>query len=632
MPDRTCTQCGKPLPADGRFCSHCGAVQTESPPAQGAPSLGATMVDAPRDAMLDKPTQATMFGYSAAALMPPGMKPPSAAPPPPPQPTPAPVAASASAAKRTMIGISASSIPGAPAAAAPPPAAPMPAPPAPAPMNMNAPLNTRGTMLGVARPGIAPLQAGASPAQVSPPVSTSSPIARHGTMLGVAVPGIAPIRSGPPPQGPVQSLPPRSVPPIVPRPAPLVDDEPALGPAPKLARSGVPIAYVAIGIFVLVAAFGVLVALLWKSHPLIVQPKLDGQGHDQLHLQCDNCDDGTVVKLDGAKGAFKAKEADLTLAAPLKVGDNAITLHLERPGRSRDEEVTAVVPIAYRVKADLTGLAGAHPTIVVRVEATPGTDVRVEDKPVTLDANGQGSYAIDVASLAAGWSDEVRLIDRSIPYTIVPKTGTEQKGTLAVRAGIAMLHLDAPGPSLVTESASFKIAGRTVKGGSVTANGQPVPTDADGVFLRIYDVGSLGDTSIEIRADGPQLASRTARFIVKRVAHLADEVKLRDAASSLGHDAIVQDVDGSIGKAAVVDGEVVDARTSGNQVIVVVEDSRCSDSPCIVRVVYGGDQPMARGDRVRVYGHVTRAVAQAGGGKPVPEVQADFLVKGHAHR
>jgi hypothetical protein len=78
---------------------------------------------------------------------------------------------------------------------------------------------------------------------------------------------------------------------------------------------------------------------------------------------------------------------------------------------------------------------------------------------------------------------------------------------------------------------------------------------------------------------------------------------------------------------------VVDSRSNAGVVIALIEDIRgCAAGPCVVRVVYGGDETLGRGDRARVYGHVTRTVAQAGGGKAVPEVQADFVLKGRAHR
>jgi hypothetical protein len=557
-----------------------------------------------------------MFGMPAtavparAAVSPPAVVPaPVVAAGPPPAPMPS--------GKQTMLGIAR------PAAGATP--APQPAPgPAQYPSG-------KGTMLGVAIPGIAPVQASASE-QASRRRGASS------TMLGVAIPGIAPVRASGQPS--VQASPQRArpAPVVLPKPAPLVDDEPALGPAPRLVRRGIPLAYVASGVFALVLVFGGVVAMMWKGQSLVVVPKLDAQGHEQLHLECDSCQDGTTAALDGAKATFSAKHADLVLTTPLKVGDNALGIRLDRPGWGRDEEVKVVVPIAFRIKADLSALGSAHPTVVVRVQAVNGAVVRVDDKPVALDAHGEGAYAIDVSAQTTGWSDDVKLIDPSIPYSIVSPArdghpATDQHGSLAVRAGIATLHLDAPGPTAVIAGGSFRVAGRTVKGGTVTINGQPVTVDADGAFARAYDAPSLGDVPVEVRADAPQLASRTARFTVKRVAHLATEASARERAPWVDYNGI--SAADSVGKATVVEGDVVETRAAANQVVALVDDTRgCDQGPCLVRVTYAGTEPVAHGDHVRVYGHVTGVLPvtakSAAGARPVPAVLADFLVKGRA--
>jgi hypothetical protein len=461
-------------------------------------------------------------------------------------------------------------------------------------------------------------------------------------MLGVAIPGIAPVHSTAPVQsGRTQALAPaRPAPVVLPKPAPLVDDEPVIGPAPRLARRGVPLTYVAGGVFALVLVFGGVVALLWKGQSLIVVPRQDAQGHERLHLECDSCQDGTTATLDGASATFNAKEADLVMAAPLKVGDNPLRIHLERPRMGRNEDVQVVVPIAFRIKADLAALSGAHPTVTVRVQAVEGTVVTVADKPVPLDAHGDGAYAIDVSSQTTGWSDDLRLIDQGIAYGIVTpardgRPSTEQHGSLAVRAGIATLHLEAPGVSAVIDGSSFRVAGHTVKGGTVTINGQPITMEPDGSFSHSYDAPTVGEVPIELRADGPQLASRTAHFTVKRVAHLASEAKARERAAWVGYNGITSADSG--GKVTVVEGDVAQARATANQLVAIVDDARdCTPGagPCLVRVVYSGAEPVAAGDHVRVYGRVSGVLAantsSAAGAKAVPVVDADFLVKGKA--
>ncbi len=492
-------------------------------------------------------------------------------------------------------------------------------------------------MIGVALPGIAPLQASVPPE--APRRGPSS------TMLGVALPGIAPTHSSAPaplPE-PKRSMG-RTQPVLVPRPAPLVDDEPALGPAPRIKKRGVPLAYVAGGVLALVVVSGLLVAFLWKGQSLVVVPRLDAQGRDEVHLTCDSCQDGTVAVLGEARATFKAHEADLSLATPLSVGDNAIAINLDRPGWGRDEEVSVVVPIAFRIKADVSELTGPHPAVVVRVSAVPGTEVKVEGKPLTLNAKGEGAYTLDVSAQTTGWSDDLRLIDQSIPYSITTAAqgatpAGEQKGTLPVRAGIATLHLDAPGLSSVIEGTSFRLAGHTVKGGKVTANGQPVTVEADGSFSRLFDASPSGDTSVELRADGPQLASRSARFTVRHVASLAREAERRESAGWVAYDAILRDTTGSVGRESVVEGEVVDAKTVASQTIALIDDVRgCkaaspSGAPCLVRVVSSSEVPLVRGARFKVYGKVTSVLPPpSGGAAPVPVVQADFVLKGDKKR
>jgi hypothetical protein len=46
-----------------------------------------------------------------------------------------------------------------------------------------------------------------------------------------------------------------------------------------------------------------------------------------------------------------------------------------------------------------------------------------------------------------------------------------------------------------------------------------------------------------------------------------------------------------------------------------------------VRVVAAGEAKVAKKDALRVYGRVTKAVSS--GGKSVPEIEADFWVRGH---
>jgi hypothetical protein len=163
----------------------------------------------------------------------------------------------------------------------------------------------------------------------------------------------------------------------------------------------------------------------------------------------------------------------------------------------------------------------------------------------------------------------------------------------------------------------------------VTVNGHPLTVGTDGVFAEPIDAPAAADLPIELRASAPQLAPRTAHFTVKRVEHLADEAKAREAQPGLGYDALSADVAANVGQAVIVEGDVVDARVANQQTLAVVDDSRgCAHGPCLIRIVTGGETPMKRGDAVRAYGRLTRTVSTANG--PVPEMEADFVVKGRS--
>ncbi len=625
----TCTQCGTTLADTAGFCSQCGTVRHAAPTA--APStpgeargaagsktvMGFMAVPIPAPSQPGQPAAPTAAPSSAGAapmrsaaktMLGGVFEAPSA-------PAPAPAASRPAG---TMMGISAADLMP-PAVAAPPHQAPQ--------ADAHAPRQENRTMLGVAIPGIAPTHAAAAEPQ--------QPRGDKQTMLGVAMPGIAPVHGTGMPESaqrvPLPAQRPKplaALPPIVPAPAPLALE--AMPRAPLIvAKKGFPLALVAGGIGTLVLVAGLAVFFLWKGgSALLVSPRLGPSGGEQLHLVCESCKDGTTASLDGAKATFTNNEADLDLKTPLKVGDNPFTIEIDRPSTGRDEIIKAVVPVAYRVRADLADIASDPPVITVRVEALPGTDVRVDGKPVALDVRGTGSFAIDISPETDGPSDEGKVIEKTIPYEVVPKNGKAEKGTVAARVGVIPLRVDAPTSHAVTESARFWVAGRTSKGGIVTLNGKPVAVAANGAFGDMTDAPTPGESAIVVRATAPQVAPRTVHLTVKRVQHLEPEAKAFEASPSLGYDAIIGNIAASVGQTIVVEGQVLESRVQNHQTVIIVNDRRgCAKGPCIARVVHGEDAALKAGETIRAFGRITRAVSTSDG-KSVPEVEADFVVRG----
>jgi hypothetical protein len=414
-------------------------------------------------------------------------------------------------------------------------------------------------------------------------------------------------------------------------PAPFVDDEPIPPPPMRRTSGGVPLAAVAGGLAILLLLAGIAVGVLWKgAPPIVARPALDAQGKETLHLTCDACTNGTRVTLGTSTAEFASKEADLPLSTPLTIGDNALTLHVERPGMGRDEDVKIVVPVLFRIRADMSSVSATPPVILVKVEASSGSEVQIDGVPVALDANGAGSYAIDIHAETEGQSLETKRIEKKLPYVVTRKGAEPTKGTLPAAVGIVALALESPGMHAITDQKSFVVAGQTKAGGAVTVNGEPVAVDGTGAFAKSIDAPAPGDVKVDVVATAPQLAARTVHFVVKRVSSVEAEAKALEAAPALTYDA-ARDIGAHVGERIVVEGEIIETRLVGHQTILVLTDRRgcaakADPNQCLARVLFGGEDKRKRGDHVRVFGRITRAVT-AQNGRSVPEIEAELLAK-----
>jgi hypothetical protein len=553
------------------------------------------------------------------------------------------------------------------------------APAAPAgPAAALAPHNAQKTMLGVAIPGIAPTHgagAGAdAPRSAASAASGDGSLAsgptplslqsKQSTMLGVAIPGIAPTHGSAPgrhgatmqmPESPQQQqaqqqaqqaqYQPRMpsqvqntalgvmVPPevkIVPRPKTLIDAELALPlpAAPQLPeKKGIP-AIAVVGILfaiVAIAGGGIAFFALRNSGTLSAIPQLDETGKESLKIGCTTCPDGTTVSLGASTASVTAGNAVLPLPAPLSIGDNDLTVKIERPAGGRHEDVKVHVPVAYRVRADLSTLSAKPPAITVRVEATPGSVVSVEDTPVALDATGRGAYAIDLTKETEG-TGETKSFERKIPFAITPKGGKQETGQLTARTAIVPLALDAPGRWLITDKGTAAVAGQTRPGSTVTIDGQSVAVDAQGKFGVRVELSAVGDKALEIVAASPPNAPRSVKVKVTRVASLTDAAKGEDAQNPVGYDAFGAEPEKKIGTKVMVEGDVVDARATAGHTVLLIEDKKhcAKGASCLVRVVHGDEDKAARGDIVRAYGHVLGSVTASG--KTVPDIEASLVL------
>jgi len=583
----------------------------------------------------EKPFRGTMIGIAPPNAQPRGAE-PGATPPPAPLPgatataeaRPAQAAAPRGGLHKTIIGM-----------AAPAPSgqiAPYPATP-PAPTESPAKYPTPPPP-----PAVGPSSASHQPAV--PPITTQPLLSpnTHKTILGVARPGIAPLNPGQPKApmpapavGPVQSTP-RMVPTAKPRRASLAPNSPRAAapglrntPNHAVEKRRIPLiaALAMIGAAGLFAA-ALVVWLFYHGHgPIVARASALPDGSEKLELTCVACEDGSVARLDAASAPFRATHATLALSRPLKVGENPMTITLVNP-RGKQSFVDVSVPVAFRVRGDTSGLDAPTPELRVLVNALPGSVVTVDNKPLSLNAAGEGSYAIDVSALVTGFDPNVKSLERQVPYAVTPPTGTTQQGTVTLQTGITPLVLDAPGPSVVLDGSNFVLAGRTAKAGALTVGDRPITVDPTGRFAQMMNVSAPGETTIMLRATSKESAPRLFPLRVRRVDSLAHEAERVRARATSSYSAIAEQTENKRGWTVALEGTVVDARTENYSTVLVMDvQSGCARAPCLARVSYGAPFNLSRGDKLSAFGSIDGVVDGPRTGSKIPQIRADFLIK-----
>ena len=605
-----------------RLCPHCG---TRNPPeATGCASCGKPLGSLNQTVVGFSPPQpesrfrGTMIGIAPPAA--PAAQPPAAQPPP---------GAPAGGLRQTMIGIAPLGALGQAPAVAPPPNGTAPAGPADYPTPPPPPSLEDGprlgpaatlpilspyqkTMMGVARPGIAPLNPGqAKLPSATPAASAPAHAAPVGHPSSGSLPSASEIGANPlPSAGP-------------------------LAPAVRTSRQGAPAkqgipplaAVSMVGAAGLFAAAAV-VWLFYRGHgSLEARATALADGKEQLELTCSACDDGTVARLDAASATFAGHHASLALSRPLKVGENPMTITLVAL-RGKQSFVDISVPIAYRVRGDTSGLDAPTPELRVLVSALAGSTASVDGKPVALNAEGEGRYVVDVSAEVTGLDASVKTLERKLPYIVTPPNGAPQTGAVSLQAGITPLVIDAPGPAVLLETSNFVLAGRTAKAGILTVSDRPITVDPNGRFAQMMNVSAPGETTIVIRATGKDTAPRLFPLRVKRVDSLVREAeRVRQRATS-NYAAISEQAERKRGWAVALDGVGVEARTENyNTVLLMDVQSGCVHAPCLARITYGAPYSLSPGEKFSAFGEVVGMVDGPRSGSKIPEIRADFLLK-----
>jgi hypothetical protein len=445
------------------------------------------------------------------------------------------------------------------------------------------------------------------------------------THLGVAIPGVAPLHAGA--RGGAGTA--RAA--ATPLAATQLQVD-SLTEAPTSGGAGMPRgAFVLLGSgLALLLAAGIF-ALLWQApKPISVSISADASGKDRIDLVCEECPDGTLVRLDQASAEISARKAYLSLPEPLPLGENRVSFGLQRPGATEPELVELTLPpVDYRIRPDTSTLVGDQPRLTLKIAAVPGSKVELAGQPVALDGAGLGEIAVDLSGQLIGPASEVTTFEQGIAYSIAPPSGKVYEGELAFKIGVTPLLLEAPGVDTVTDLERFMLAGRTTKGAELWVAGTTIAVDGNGRFAQLMSIDSVGETRVTVRATEPGLAPRFASFRLQRVQNLEGEAAARRQKATPLAD-VAGNIADHVGSTVVVSGRVEEARVDGHRTLVILQaEGDCQGRSCLARLVYGGLRKLARGEAITAIGRLQGAVSTphaAGGGAEVPEVDVSLLL------
>ncbi len=423
------------------------------------------------------------------------------------------------------------------------------------------PLGGKKTLLGgVSQPGFVPLPPPPpTPAPLPPPTPFVPPtVSNKQTLLGVARPGIAPTG---------RALQPAAAPPA---PPPLDEELPGPPLMPRRRGRGVAIAGV-VGALVL----GGLALALWprsSPHIEVLGLRVGAQG-DEIVVRCADCSDGTRATLSASRSEFKNGEAIVKMDAPLTVGEHRLTLDITDPDGTNASSVDIVVPVAFRARAVLTHLGDEVPSASVEVNAPPGSQITVDGQALKPDAQGLALHPINLDKETSGEEGASKSFAKTVDVAVTPPGGAARHSAVELRAGVTPLAMNAPGPRVVLRGGDLIVSGRTAPNAIVRAGKARTKADASGRFVLTVRAPEPGP--LRLAASGDGLATRTWSIALARTPDAApapggfDQLK-----ASLGKRVALQ--------GQVVDAR---SQADGSSLLLEVKQG-CSAAPCLVGALY----------------------------------------------
>lgn len=553
-----CQNCGKENPSQASVCTDCGSPL----PAAKRANLAGTM--------LGMPSPVLSATSPSAAAKPPGAS-STAEPPAPARPF-----------AGTMMGMPSPLAPGGGHPKAGEAASPTPSPAAtsPSPGGKSAALGR--TMVGMGTPAQPLAPAPISPGPATPTEPVLAPIAPEpapqnrkfqGTLLGVARPGIAPSQfNAPAPPSAAALLPVRPADPQAPSPAEVPFSSERVDKPFPITRPAWKSVAMIVGAVAGAAALGGLFAVLSpKPVTVIVEEfSIDEDGNDQLKLKCDECPEGSKLVLGGVETPVRNKAALLTPPHPLALGRNELEFTLKMNGESRDVK-KVILPIAFRVLTKWTGLHEDPPFAEINVLAPDGSKVLIGGKEAPIQAQ-KAVRRIEFSAETSGEASKVTSIDSSFDV-VVTVDGKERQTKAELKNGVAPLTLTSPAPIHQLGGKPVAVSGRTAPGAKVKIGSTEVQADDKGAFSHIIESPTAGKLAVTVSTD---------KFLSRRV-----EVELSGDAPR-PPSAVSKFSEIEPGAFVNLKANVIESRTAGGTTQALVEvETGCDAPPCLLRAVYG---------------------------------------------
>ncbi len=435
------------------------------------------------------------------------------------------------------------------------------------------------------------------------------------TILGVARPGIAPLNPGQ-----AKAAEPS---------APEIEPELPLAISGLNTRTpGQKRGLLLLGLALALVGTAVAVGLLWQGPPkLKVSVELASDGAEVLRIECGDCAAGSVLSLGASRAEFKNGSLTLKPVKPLEVGKNDLEFAFQTPN-GKPMPIAISVPIRYRVTPRLGRLSETPPLLEVVVATANAKSLSVDGKPLATNESGVTSYTLDVTPQLTGQASEVRPLERRIPYELTFPDSDGAKSEVAFQVGIVPLRIEAPGDSITIDKETFRLAGRTQPGAKISVSGRAIALSPDGTFDQTMRISSPGETTFWVRADREGLAPRRVAVKVKRVASLNEEAKALDASSLNSYASALSNLDAETGKNVAWKGKLVEARQLGSSWVLLVDtESGCANGPCLTRVAFGGDGPFEKGKALAIYGVLEGGTEGPRSGTTIPVIRANFVLR-----